>query len=98
MASTTAFTSIRQEPPTAGPDDPMPLESVDHDQFVKALRPALDLVGIDAMSIFADSFTITSDRIELVSVTPIAGVEPIEMGDEDYACWGWPLTVKVDLP
>lgn len=90
---------ITNPAPIAAPDVPSPPELIKHAPFIEALAPLLALVGTDAMSIFAEPFEVTTDHISYVSVTPLPDVEPIQVGDDhEFAEWGWPVTVNVDVP
>lgn len=90
---------ISLPPPVAPEDAPKPPKSVSLDEFKAAVTPLLDLVGTTVDAVFAEGFSVTEKQIEFVTCVPVAGVEPIKVGDDpEWAEWGWPVVVQVDVP
>lgn len=99
MSASPESAHISMPPPVADPDGPQPPESVSLDDFKAAVSPLLALAGTTANEVFAESFRVTEESIEFVTSTPVPDVEPIAVGDDpEWAEWGWPVVVKVDLP
>lgn len=73
------------------------MTAVAHADFCAAVAPLLDLIGVDAAELL-DGPHLTSDGIEYVTCLPVDGVEPIEVGEGEWAVWGWPVTVAVGDP
>lgn len=92
---TTKRVFVRNNPPPTEGGVPHPCY-VDRGAFAEALRPLCDLLGLDPYAVLQDGFTVTSESISLLTVTPVDGVEPQSSTPGDPgAIWVWPLEVPV---
>ena len=88
-------TLAQHNPPPAEDGVPCPCY-VGRGEFVEAIRPLCDLLGLDPYAVLRDGFTVTGKEISLLTVTPIEGIEPQSSDPDDPgAIWVWPLEVPV---
>ena len=92
---------IRIPPPEIEHLAPPPPPNLTRDQFLAAIGPLLDLFGLSADAILADTFSVTDEAVEFTSVVPIEGIAPVvrdiaALADDEYAVWAWPVRVPIE--
>lgn len=79
----------------------MPKNEIAHAEFIDALKPLLDLIGVEAVDLYADSFCVESDAISGYLVEPrddLTEKDAVEIGEPGQAAvLAWPFRVAVNL-
>jgi hypothetical protein len=83
--------------------------SVPYTEFIAALAPLVELLGLSLNEILADGFSVTTatagpdgvaGTVRLYATMPVIGVDPTpspERDDDRAAVWTWPVEVEAVL-
>lgn len=60
-----------------------------------AFFDTLGVDGVNAMNSYADQLEVDSDGMKVTLCQRVPGVEAVEVGEGEFAEWGWPVRIEV---